>query len=584
VLFLHPLPSSKAGLSIDTLIANQALRVGDHLESTDARFSLTLHPDGNLVLYRTLDARPLWATHTDGYSVTRAVMQPDGNFVLYTSGGEPVWASRTGGNAGSNIKLQTDGNLVVYNGTAALWATGTTANQFGDYLSAGDELHPEQELRSPNFQYSLKMQGDGNLVLYRVRDAHPLWATGTASSGASVAKLQGDGNLVLSTAAGDPIWASGTGAHVGVTLKLQDDGNVVLYRGAAPIWASETVQGSRVTTRWAIVIVTQTGMPRSTSLPPSWFEKLFTDGDGVDSYYRQMSGGRQSFSCQVFGPYDMYTPREKAALVAKGANAESDYLRATAQAMGIPTRSFDRFCWVIDQPGASGGTVGGGDLFIAARHVTQQIVVHEMAHAFGVAFEGDVYTDGVVTAYGDPFCPMDRGPSARSFQNRRLVYDRDGNNHQTSGPVICAGHIFTMGWLDYATNVREVTGEASDNHVVLAANQGSPAVGDRSVIALAIKPLPRNSGENQYWVEYRAPVGFDRFVDRPVSTNTVDMPQGALVMHEVRREPQGLHVILVEATPASAGNALAIPGMSQSVEIVDVDRSTDRVTLRTVAA
>jgi hypothetical protein len=57
---------------------------------------------------------------------TAAIMQADGNFVLYTSSGTPVWASNTAGNTGAYLNVQNDGNVVVYSASGApLWSTGT---------------------------------------------------------------------------------------------------------------------------------------------------------------------------------------------------------------------------------------------------------------------------------------------------------------------------------------------------------------------------------------------------------------------------------------------------------------------------
>ncbi len=52
----------------------------------------------------------------------RAVMQPDGNFVLY--GGRATWASNTMGR-GDRVVMQDDGNLVIYDGNHATWASNT---------------------------------------------------------------------------------------------------------------------------------------------------------------------------------------------------------------------------------------------------------------------------------------------------------------------------------------------------------------------------------------------------------------------------------------------------------------------------
>lgn len=56
---------------------------------------LLYQQDGNLVLYDdTTGSRPnaVWATNTAGQKAWRAIMQNDGNFVLYSEPGRPVWA------------------------------------------------------------------------------------------------------------------------------------------------------------------------------------------------------------------------------------------------------------------------------------------------------------------------------------------------------------------------------------------------------------------------------------------------------------------------------------------------------------
>src|SRR5207237_2512941 len=70
----------------DTLNASggsNQLAVNQLLRSQDGRFDLIMQGDGNLVLYRRSDSKPLWASNTNGKGATFAVMQGDGNFVLY---------------------------------------------------------------------------------------------------------------------------------------------------------------------------------------------------------------------------------------------------------------------------------------------------------------------------------------------------------------------------------------------------------------------------------------------------------------------------------------------------------------------
>ena len=54
-----------------------------------------------------------------------AVMQADGNFVLYNASHVPLWSSGTI-SAGAHLVLANDGNLIVYSTTGVpLWATNT---------------------------------------------------------------------------------------------------------------------------------------------------------------------------------------------------------------------------------------------------------------------------------------------------------------------------------------------------------------------------------------------------------------------------------------------------------------------------
>src|SRR5215472_1720317 len=110
--------------TMDQLHAGQQLNIGDQLVSKNV--NLIMQGDGNLVLYRTLYGRPLWATNTNGQPATFAVMQGDGNFVVYSANGTPYWNTGTYGHPGAWLVLQGDGNLVVYNSAGnPLWASNT---------------------------------------------------------------------------------------------------------------------------------------------------------------------------------------------------------------------------------------------------------------------------------------------------------------------------------------------------------------------------------------------------------------------------------------------------------------------------
>jgi hypothetical protein len=83
--------------------------------------------DGNFMLYEVHGGRNIavWASNTSGSGGVRAVMQTDGNLVIYTSVGTAVW-SKTTGSPGATLVMQDDGNLVIYDaGGHPLWASDT---------------------------------------------------------------------------------------------------------------------------------------------------------------------------------------------------------------------------------------------------------------------------------------------------------------------------------------------------------------------------------------------------------------------------------------------------------------------------
>lgn len=173
---------------------------------------LVLQHDGNMVIYRP-NGTAIWSTGQKG--IVSLVLQSDGNAVGVNSSGGVPWATGTGGSSsGFNPKetgdtlpdswslvqgqylrsadgrytavMQFDGNFVVYApGYRVIWNSGTPNN-------AGSHL---------------VVQHDGNVVIYRPDDTHT-WSTGKI--GISSLTLQSDGNLVGHAANGDPVWATNT--------------------------------------------------------------------------------------------------------------------------------------------------------------------------------------------------------------------------------------------------------------------------------------------------------------------------------------------------------------------------------------
>jgi len=123
----------------------------------------------------------------------------------------------------------------------ARYAVTVTLGHTG-VLPPESTLMPGDSLFSPNGQFRLVMQPQGNLVLYRETTA--LWATPpqTLNFPGSVFKVQQDGNLALFVNGATLVWSSGTFDNPNSRLVLQNDGNLVLYSAANTlVWQTGTV-------------------------------------------------------------------------------------------------------------------------------------------------------------------------------------------------------------------------------------------------------------------------------------------------------------------------------------------------------
>ncbi|WP_062986539.1 LysM peptidoglycan-binding domain-containing protein [Nocardia anaemiae] len=106
----------------DTLRVGEELGLGQTL--VGGAYTLTLQPDGNLVLSEP-DGNVVWSTLTHDQGVERAVLQEDGNFVLYKGEGA-AWATETNGREADRLTVQADRNVVLYGKDgSALWASDT---------------------------------------------------------------------------------------------------------------------------------------------------------------------------------------------------------------------------------------------------------------------------------------------------------------------------------------------------------------------------------------------------------------------------------------------------------------------------
>lgn len=122
--------------------------------------------------------------------------------------------------------------------TRAAQAQSQAAALADAYFPKGTKFCRNQALISGNGRAVLRVQEDGNFVLYK--DGRPVWQAEDAWDKGHCAVFQEDGNFVLYDADDKPVWQSNT-SQQGESLAVQDDGNVVIYdQNNTPVWSTNT--------------------------------------------------------------------------------------------------------------------------------------------------------------------------------------------------------------------------------------------------------------------------------------------------------------------------------------------------------
>jgi hypothetical protein len=93
--------------------AGRRLLPGQSLQSPSGRIRLVYQSDGDLVLHDDDRRERLWSSGTAGTSPGRALLQLDGNLVVYDRDGSARWSSGTSGNRNARLVVQDDGNVAI---------------------------------------------------------------------------------------------------------------------------------------------------------------------------------------------------------------------------------------------------------------------------------------------------------------------------------------------------------------------------------------------------------------------------------------------------------------------------------------
>lgn len=210
---------------------------------------------------------------------------------------------------------------------------------------------------------------------------------------------------------------------------------------------------------------------------------VFADPTGMsaNALYTASSQGRLTLSGQVVGPYALAAATTDTCNISGWADA----IDASAAASGVDVASYPRRVYVMPRnscPGAGLGTVGSVEssrawIFDCA---TRGVYAHELGHNLGMDHAATPSQE-----YGDGTDPM----TVASWML----------------PGVNAPHRHALGWLD-----------AQDAPLVTAGGQYQVApMGADPLTAGAprVLMLPKADTGERYYLSYRTPLGYDRYVD-----------------------------------------------------------------------
>jgi len=125
-----------------------------------------------------------------------------------------------------NLSEPTGATIADGQGVAAIAEDDTRVGR----LLSGEVMFPGQRILSPNGRYSLRLQSDGNLVLYNDKGGVE-WQSKTYGKTVTRAVMKTDGNFVLLNG-NKTVWSTKTSGHTGkgVYAEVRDRGEFALYR------------------------------------------------------------------------------------------------------------------------------------------------------------------------------------------------------------------------------------------------------------------------------------------------------------------------------------------------------------------
>ncbi|MDT8716167.1 C40 family peptidase [Clostridium sp. 19966] len=229
------------------LSMGQTIWLNQYLSSENGNYTAHLEKDGTFNIYDKGNNK-IWTSNKLGDSnfiSNRLSLQNDGNLVVYGEGWNIIWNSGTDKAQGSlfSLTLDDDGELRLLSDNTIIWDSSRgKVGSIGDRLEVGQTMYTTQYLTSYNGEYTLRIQQDGNLVIYD-KNNNPVWATYSYSDKNFTDNklvLSENGNLTVTGQNSQVLWQSATGkvTNNSFYLKLDNNGDLRLFENNNMIWNS----------------------------------------------------------------------------------------------------------------------------------------------------------------------------------------------------------------------------------------------------------------------------------------------------------------------------------------------------------
>ena len=183
----------------DFLTLTTGIKPAGGITLKNGNYFLTLTTEGDLVLLDTAKGSLVWHTNTAGSGASKAIMQTDGNFVLYSDNNKAVWASNTQdlSTASASLHLDANGNLFIYQTFYdGYWRVWPLAGSYQPNPQPSDALLGiNQFMLGNNGNWSLDLHS-GSAAISNTVDTQPLFSPETVRVSLSGAQqsLSGDIN------------------------------------------------------------------------------------------------------------------------------------------------------------------------------------------------------------------------------------------------------------------------------------------------------------------------------------------------------------------------------------------------------